>query len=179
MKVYQYIENNGELISEVDAQVDPLESRIQGKDVFLIPKNCTKEIPFKTKEGEINIFNGLKWEIKEDHRGIYYDKYTKEKINFIEFGNVPENLTDKEPPSNNFNYIEWINDDWNISPENEIIIEKQSIKSDLLLSDSTYIHVVDDIISILIDKQILSLLDFPIEVQEKYNYRKELRENLQ
>ena len=41
MIAYSYNENTKEFISEIECQLDQLETIKQGKDIFLVPKNAT------------------------------------------------------------------------------------------------------------------------------------------
>lgn len=47
---------------------DPLESKLQGKDIWLLPADCTLIEPPEAKEGFDIIFNGESWEYKEQEK---------------------------------------------------------------------------------------------------------------
>ena len=51
MKVYFYDEITKEFTMSADALKDPLESKIQGKDVWLLPANATFDEPLPNKDG--------------------------------------------------------------------------------------------------------------------------------
>lgn len=63
-KVYFYDENTKEFVSEENALKDPLESKIQGKDVWLLPANATFDEPLQAKEGFKIVFKDG-WEYEE------------------------------------------------------------------------------------------------------------------
>ena len=70
MQVYKYDEKNKEYIGTEQALVDPLESELQGKTIYLLPANATFEKP-NLQEGFASVFNS-KWENIEDNRGKEY-----------------------------------------------------------------------------------------------------------
>ncbi len=70
MQVYKYDEKTKEYIGTEQALIDPLESELQGKTIYLLPANATFEKP-NLQEGFASIWNG-KWENIEDNRGKEY-----------------------------------------------------------------------------------------------------------
>lgn len=63
MKVYFYDEITKEFTMSADALKDPLESKIQGKDVWLLPANATFDEPLPSKDGYKVVYNnGWKYE---------------------------------------------------------------------------------------------------------------------
>ncbi len=68
MKIYCYDKDSKELLGEEQAQKDPLESMLQGKDVWLLPAHATFEVPPAKETGKAIIFdNG--WRQVVDNRG--------------------------------------------------------------------------------------------------------------
>lgn len=66
MKAYLYDEITKEFISEVNAQIDPLESELrEEEEVYLLPANASFTQPLKEKEGFKVIFNGDEWVYEE------------------------------------------------------------------------------------------------------------------
>lgn len=65
MKAYLYNEKTKEFISEVNAQIDPLETKKKGENVYLLPANATFKEPMQAKEGFKIVFNGNGWEYQE------------------------------------------------------------------------------------------------------------------
>lgn len=47
---------------------DPLETELQGKDVWLLPANCTLIEPPEAKDGFDIVWNGDDWEYKEQEK---------------------------------------------------------------------------------------------------------------
>ena len=70
MQVYKYDEKTKEYIGAEQALINPLESELQGKEIYLLPANATFEKP-NLQEGFASVFNG-KWENIEDNRGKEY-----------------------------------------------------------------------------------------------------------
>ena len=70
MQVYKYDEQTKEYIGTEQALINPLESELQGKEIYLLPANATFEKP-NLQEGFASVWNG-KWENIEDNRGKEY-----------------------------------------------------------------------------------------------------------
>ena len=71
MQVYKYDEQTKEYIGTEQALINPLESELQGKEIYLLPANATFEKP-NLQEGFTSVFNGTQWENIEDNRGKEY-----------------------------------------------------------------------------------------------------------
>lgn len=71
MLVYKYDEETKEYLGEETALINPLESELQGKDIYLLPANATFEKP-NLQDGFASVFNGEQWENIEDNRGKEY-----------------------------------------------------------------------------------------------------------
>lgn len=92
MIFYGYDEKTKEFTGTQNAFIDPLETKKQGKKVYLVPANSTDKKPLKTKENQAVIFNGSEWEIVADYRNkIYY--IGTEKYEMKELGNLPKGAT--------------------------------------------------------------------------------------
>ena len=65
MKAYLYDEETKEFISEVNAQIDPLETKLKGEEVYLLPANATYTPPLEGKEGFKVVFDGDEWVYEE------------------------------------------------------------------------------------------------------------------
>ena len=68
MNLYNYDKNTKEYLSTTLASADPMETKIRGEFVPLVPVCATVIEPPKTGENEVAIFNGKAWEIKKDFR---------------------------------------------------------------------------------------------------------------
>ena len=89
MIIYNYNPITKEYIGECEAALDVAESKIQGKDIYLIPANATDVKPPKAKKNEIVIYdNG--WKIEADFRGQYIVNDDMEPIIVENIGALPE-----------------------------------------------------------------------------------------
>lgn len=68
MQTYKYNASTKEYLYAEAAFLDPLETKLQGKDVYLIPADSTTEAPLDPKDGHAVCWNGSAWEYIEDHR---------------------------------------------------------------------------------------------------------------
>lgn len=68
MKAYRYNSENKKYEGEATCQIDPLESKIAGKEIYLLPADCTYEVPPEAKEGFVIVWNGDAWEYKEQEK---------------------------------------------------------------------------------------------------------------
>lgn len=92
MIFYTYDEKTKELTGTQNAFIDPLETKKQGKDVYLVPANATNKKPLETKENQAVIFNGDGWEVIADYRGKTYYIGT-EQHEMKELGELPNGAT--------------------------------------------------------------------------------------
>ena len=99
MLVYKFDEK-GIYTGAEETELDPLESELQGKEIYLLPPNATFDAPEK-KEGFAPIWNGVKWEQVEDHRGTKYwlpeDKHGDPAREMKELSSLPEGASFTEP----------------------------------------------------------------------------------
>ncbi|MFV0480529.1 MAG: hypothetical protein ACK5LP_00965 [Campylobacteraceae bacterium] len=128
MIIYNYAKDTKELINKEDARLDVLETQIQKKEVFLIPANSTIIEPLTPKANKINVWNGKKWELKEDYRGqMLYNTTTKEAKTIDKIGetSIQDGFTTLEPFSSSiWNGAKWVDD-----IENLKIIKKTEIET--------------------------------------------------
>lgn len=68
MNLYNFDPNTKEYLMTTIASADPMETKIKGEFIPLVPAYATLVEPPKTGEGEVAIFNGESWEIKKDFR---------------------------------------------------------------------------------------------------------------
>ena len=61
MKLYHYDPITKVYAGETEARLDPLESKKQGKDIFLIPAYATPEAPVEPKQDELVIMDKGNW----------------------------------------------------------------------------------------------------------------------
>ena len=92
MIFYTYDEKTKEYTGTQNAFIDPLETKKQGKNVYLVPANATDKKPLKVKENQAVIFNGSEWEIVTDYRNKTYYLGT-EQHEMKELGDLPKGAT--------------------------------------------------------------------------------------
>ena len=101
MNVYKYDEKTKEFIGTEEALLDPLETELQGENVYLLPANATFIEPTEEQEGYVNVWNGKTWEQVEDNRGVEYwlpeDKFGAPAREMKELGALPEGATTTPP----------------------------------------------------------------------------------
>lgn len=99
MLVYKYNEK-GIFSGVEETELDPLESELQGKDIYLLPPNATFEAP-NAQIGFVPVWDGEQWNLVEDHRGVKYwlpeDKHGDPAREMIEVGAMPEGASLAEP----------------------------------------------------------------------------------
>lgn len=92
MLVYKFDEK-GLFVSVEETELDPLESKLQSKQIYLLPANATFDAP-EEKEGFAPVWNGEAWEQIEDNRGVEYwlegDAYGTQARTMSELGPLPE-----------------------------------------------------------------------------------------
>lgn len=97
MNIYKYDEKTKEYIGTEQAMLDPLETKKQQKNIYLLPANATFTEPTEAQEGYVNVWNGEAWEQVEDNRGVEYwlpeDKFGAPAREMKELGALPEGAT--------------------------------------------------------------------------------------
>ena len=68
MKFYLYDEKTKQFLKEQEGYLDPLETKAQGKDVYIVPPFSTTEKPNlkSLKDNEILVFNDNKWQVEQE-----------------------------------------------------------------------------------------------------------------
>ena len=69
MNVYKFNPVTKEYEGIQLAQLDPIQTKKQGKNIYLLPINSTFEIPPEKQEGKAIIFENENWLLKTDFRG--------------------------------------------------------------------------------------------------------------
>lgn len=65
MKTYHFDRDTGEYLGETASQIDPMASRREGKEVYLLPAHATFDEPLSPKEGNKIIFADGAWQYVE------------------------------------------------------------------------------------------------------------------
>lgn len=98
--VYKYDEKTKEYLGKAEALLDPLETQLQQKEIYLLPADATFLAP-TLQEGYVSVFEEGAWENIEDNRGKEYwlpeDKYGAPAREMKELGPLPEGATLKAP----------------------------------------------------------------------------------
>lgn len=91
--VYKYDEKTKEYLGKAEALLDPLETQLQQKEIYLLPADATFSAP-TLQEGYVSVFKEGAWENVEDNRGKEYwlpeDKYGAPAREMKELGPLPE-----------------------------------------------------------------------------------------
>lgn len=91
--VYKYDEKTKEYLGKAEALLDPLETQLQQKKIYLLPADATFSAP-TLQEGYVSVFKEGDWENIEDNRGKEYwlpeDKYGAPAREMKELGPLPE-----------------------------------------------------------------------------------------
>lgn len=69
--VYKYDEKTKEYLGKAEALLDPLETQLQQKEIYLLPADATFSAP-TLQEGYLSVFKEGAWENIEDNRGKEY-----------------------------------------------------------------------------------------------------------
>lgn len=97
MKEYLFNRVTGELIRDQKMHIDPLESKKQGRTIYLQSACGTTEMPPERKEGYAVVWNGNTWGHVEDHRGVTVWKSYEESMEIRELGPIPDGWTVEQP----------------------------------------------------------------------------------
>lgn len=116
MKIYNF-DNNGYFTNESIAKIDPMESKEQGKDIYLLPKNATFVAPIEyNSELEKIRFQDNQWIIEDIvKQGTFYLKSNGEEYQEIKI-KEQELYTQIKP------YLEIFED---LDEENNIILKSE------------------------------------------------------
>lgn len=137
MNVYKYDELTHEYTSVETAQLDPLESKVQGKEVFIIPGNATDKEP-PQKEGFAAVYVGGVWELQEDNRGKEYwlpgDEYGTPARVMKELGALPEGAVFEAPEKT----LEQLKEEKHNAAGASFAAKRDAIRFVKLSDDNTY-----------------------------------------
>jgi hypothetical protein len=111
MNIYHYHRNTHEYLGSTEARIDPLETVMQEREVYLIPANATVTPPPEVTTNQVAVWENEAWVVKEDHRGkTCYEKATAAPIVITEIGVIPDTLTELVPAV----CSEWDGDQWGV-----------------------------------------------------------------
>lgn len=69
MQAYKYDKYTMEYIGTQTCQPDPVRTAREGEEIYLLPANCTFEIPPESEIGKAIIFENGNWQLVPDYRG--------------------------------------------------------------------------------------------------------------
>ena len=84
-----------------------------------------------------------------------------------------QELLHLEEPENS--YHEWNGSEWIFNQDR---YDTETAIDDLSQSDNDMIRVIEDLIDVLIDKNVIVIDDLPVEAKDKINNRKSLRDKI-
>ena len=94
MQAYMYSTTTHEFLEPVPCFPDPVRSRMEGREVYLLPDHATFTEPPAKRTGYIAVWNGSGWIETEDHRGIQYwpkgATYNSPFMEMKELGPLPD-----------------------------------------------------------------------------------------
>lgn len=101
-------------VGEGVCQLDPMESRKQGKEVYLMPANSTLEPIPELAIDEIAKFENNAWvKVKDVSNNIYYDIDNGSSVKF-QFGDIVDNAKyTLVKPNSQYSYQKFVSDSWN------------------------------------------------------------------
>ncbi len=152
MKIYNYHYQTGEYVGDSDAPKDPLETKLQGHDVFLVPGNATTVGPPPFGINEVAVYlNG--WGVQQDHRATtVWRKSNAREEKIVSIGPIPNDVTNLSPTGVEFptwNGTTWIPDQIQVAKKAKIKAAKDSLKNTQIGNLNTIGQVCDAIKLIL------------------------------
>ena len=101
MQAYMYSINTQEFLESVPCFPDPVRSRMEGREVYLLPANATFTAPPAKRTGYTAIWNGSGWAEVEDYRGVrYWPKgatFNSSPVEMKELGPLPDGASLTRP----------------------------------------------------------------------------------
>lgn len=178
MKIYNYHPITKEFVSEKEAQLDPLESKLQDKDIYILPAHATFITCPKPEANCVWCFDEAKskWFRHPDFRGdkVYVIPGGAEVV-IKDIGEIPF-LNTREKPLMDF--PRWNGKTWETDTDAKQKAEDQEKKVALRASDAGMARAAEDLIDILIRKGIIQEEDIPVSLKGKIVERKALRESI-
>lgn len=127
----------GEFIGTSMAFLDPEESKMQGREIPLVPGNATLKIPDPAPTGMVNVLNEESdtWELVEDHRGGTYWLPSGESVKVTELGPVDASWLTSEPAPELIDIIDRVRNvrnwmlaesDWTQIPDASLTTEERT-----------------------------------------------------
>lgn len=100
MDLHHYDRETGEYTGSSAAQLDVRETRAAGHPVYLSIPHATTIAPPEAVDGMARIFDGERWGLVDDHRGVpMYSKVDGHSNSMVALGPIPEDYTSEAPPA--------------------------------------------------------------------------------
>lgn len=171
MKIYNYHPETKEFLSEEFAREDPLESKIQGRSIYLLPAYSTFiECP-KPQEDYAWCFNEERnnWFRVPDFRGQEaYSIYNGEGVIISGLGGIPLEYTSEKP---DVDFPIWDGKKWVTDKMAEAAFLEAEKARKLKQIDAS-MPSIGEFVQLLLDKKILNAEDLPAEIQGAMVQRK-------
>lgn len=92
MKVYDYNPRTFEYVCELEASINPVATKQEGKEVYFLPAHATFKQPPTVSEHKVVIFDveNDKWLVKDDYRNCYICDTLMNVLIVTEIGALPE-----------------------------------------------------------------------------------------
>jgi len=101
MQAYMYSTTTHEFLEPVPCFPDPVRSRLEGREVYLLPANATFTEPPAKRTGYTAAWNGSGWAEVEDHRGVQYwpkgATFNSAPLEMKELGPLPDGASLTRP----------------------------------------------------------------------------------
>lgn len=178
MFYYDYDSKTKEFLSKKIAREDPLETKVQGRPIYILPAHATfVECPAK-QSGFAWCFDEQKqkWYKMLDSRGekVYLIADGSE-VTVTELGIIPFKCTSKKPE---VEFPLWNGTDWEEDSQKRNAFEKEKAVQRLSETDSSMARAAEDLISVLVDKGVIASSDLPTALLTKIQSRQALREEI-
>lgn len=97
MKEYIVDRSTGEFVREQKMHIDPMESKKQGRTIYLQSACGTTVMPPERKDGYAIVWNGSEWAYVEDHRGVTVWQSYDVSMEIRELGPIPDGWAVEQP----------------------------------------------------------------------------------
>jgi hypothetical protein len=133
-KIYSYKVDTHEFLNTTWARLDPKESQLQEKEIYLCPAGATFIKPPASRENEVAIFHVKteKWIVKPDFRDLTYYDVDGMITTITEIGAVPPKVKSLIPPAEDIVQPRLVGGKWKetvLKYEDKIINTKADIDS--------------------------------------------------
>ncbi|BFM16264.1 hypothetical protein R50073_24470 [Maricurvus nonylphenolicus] len=123
MDLHYFDSITGEYIATTKAEIDPLESSIAGKPVYMKVPHTTFDSPIEVQTGFACVREGGKWTAKEDHRAsVIYSVTDKSEKKISDFGPIPTGYTKNVPGE----FDKWVDGEW-VCDQTAALLNEQQI----------------------------------------------------